>query len=62
MRARGPRVEVWSNGRQILDTSLDRYPETLPVPPLRGYIGLQNHGSPTDYRTIKLLRLGAAGS
>ena len=57
VRARGPRVEVWSNGQQVLDTSLDRYPETLPNPPLKGYIGLQNHGSPAEYRGIKLLRL-----
>ena len=57
VRARGPRIEVWSNRRQVLDTSLDRYPETLPNPPLRGYIGLQNHGSPAEYRNLKLLRL-----
>ncbi len=58
VRARGLRVEVWSNGQQILDTSLDRYPSTLPRPPLRGYVGLQNHGSPGEYRNVKLLNLG----
>ncbi len=57
VRARGPRIEVWSNGQQVLDTSLGRYPETLPNPPLRGYIGLQNHGSPAEYRNVKLLRI-----
>ena len=36
-------VEVWCNGRQVLDTRIDQYP-TLRHPPLRGYFGLQNHG------------------
>jgi Domain of Unknown Function (DUF1080) len=62
VRARGPRIEVWSNGQQVLDTSIDRYPETLSEPPMKGYIGLQNHGSPAEYRNVQLLRLGPDGS
>ena len=58
VRARGPRVEVWSNGQQVLDARIDECPLTLPEPPMRGYIGLQNHGAPAEFRDIKLLRLG----
>ncbi len=57
VRARGPRVEVWNNGEQVLDADLNRSTDTLPNPPLKGYIGLQNHGAPADYRAIKLKRL-----
>ncbi|WP_435017014.1 family 16 glycoside hydrolase [Tundrisphaera sp. TA3] len=60
VRARGTRVDVWSNGTQVLDTLLDQHPETLPTlptPPLRGYIGLQNHGAPAEYRNVRLIRL-----
>jgi hypothetical protein len=57
VRCRGMRVEVWSNGKQILDTMIDECPLTLPNPPARGYIGLQNHGSPGEFRKIKLRRL-----
>jgi hypothetical protein len=57
VRARGNRVEVWTNGTQVLDTTIDQYPLTLANPPLSGYIGLQNHGAPAEFRNIKLLRL-----
>ena len=57
VRARGPRVEVWSNGQQVLDARIDECPLTLSEPPLRGYIGLQNHGAPAEFRNVKLLRL-----
>ena len=48
VRARGSRIEVWSNGQQVLDTTLNRASDTLPDPPLRGYVGLQNHGAPAE--------------
>ncbi len=57
VRARGPRVEVWNNGEQVLDADLTRCGDTLPNPPLRGYIGLQNHGNTAEYRAIRLKRL-----
>jgi hypothetical protein len=57
VRARGNRVEVWTNGTQVLDTSIDQYPLTLANPPLTGYIGLRNHGAPAEFRNVKLLRL-----
>ena len=40
VRCRALRVEVWSNGGQVMDTRLNGYP-TLRQPPLRGYIGLR---------------------
>ena len=57
VRAVGPRVEVWNNGIQVLDTDLNRANDTLPVPPLQGYFGLQNHGAPAEYRAVRLKRL-----
>src|SRR5262249_47363723 len=56
-RAVGPRMEVWCNGEQVLDAEIDECPLPLPEPPMRGYIGLQNHGAPAEFRNIKLLRL-----
>ena len=57
VRCQGMRVEVWTNGKQVLDTLIDQCPLTLSQPPARGYIGLQNHGSPGEFRNIKLRRL-----
>jgi hypothetical protein len=59
VRCRGPRVEVWCNGRQVLDTSIDQY-RSLRHPPLRGYIGLQNHGVGAQFRNLRYLRLTPA--
>ena len=56
VRCRGPRVEVWSNGTQVLDTRLDQHP-TLRRPPLRGYFGLQNHGVGAEFRNIRYVKL-----
>ena len=57
VRARGPRVEVWNNGEQVLDADLSRCTDILTEPPLRGYFGLQNHGAPAEYRAVRLKRL-----
>jgi hypothetical protein len=59
MRCRGLRVEVWCNGRQILDTTLDKYP-TLRHPPLKGFFGLQNHAGHAEFRNIYYRRLTLA--
>lgn len=56
VRLRGPRVEVWSNGEQVMDTKLDRH-VTLRHPPLRGYFGLQNHGVGAEFRNIRYMKL-----
>ena len=57
VRARGTRVEVWNNGEQVLDVDLTTCGDTLPNPPPRGFVGLQNHGNPAEYRNVKLKRL-----
>lgn len=57
VRARGPRIEVWLNGEQVQDTRIDQLP-TLRRLPLKGYIGLQNHGNGAEFRNVRLLRLG----
>lgn len=56
VRARGPRIEVWLNGQQIQDTRADTLP-TLRTVPLRGYIGVQNHGNGAEFRNVRYLRL-----
>jgi hypothetical protein len=56
VRCQGMRVEVWSNGKQVLDTPIDHFP-MLRQPPLRGYFGLQNHGVGAEFRNVRLLRL-----
>ena len=43
----------------MLDARIDQCPLTLAEPPLRGYIGLQNHGVGGQFRNVKLLRLDA---
>jgi hypothetical protein len=57
VRCRGPRVEVWINGQEMLDTTIDRY-VTLRHPPLKGYIGFQNHGIGAEFRNVRYLALG----
>ena len=59
VRCRGPRVEIWLNGRQVQDTDITTLP-TLRKPPLRGYVGLQNHGSPAEFRNIRHRKLSAS--
>jgi hypothetical protein len=56
VRARGPRIEVWLNGEQVQDTRIDQLP-TLRRLPLKGYIGLQNHGNGAEFRNVRYLRL-----
>ena len=55
---RGPQVEVVLNGRKIIDTNTTYFPylyETHPgLTQKRGYIGLQDHGSPVEFRNIHL--------
>jgi dienelactone hydrolase len=56
VRSRGTRVEIWLNGVQIQDTDLASLP-TLRHVPLAGYLGLQCHGSPAEFRHIRYRRL-----
>lgn len=51
VRARGERFEIWLNGEQIQDTKIGDLP-TLRQLPMRGYIGLQNHGNGAEFRNV----------
>lgn len=55
---RGPQVEVVLNGRKIIDTKTTYFPylyETHPgLTQRRGYIGLQDHGDPIEFRHIQI--------
>jgi len=66
---RGPRISVTLNGDRVTDVDLDAFVEPHRRPdgsehkfdvayrrhPRRGYIGLQDHGSPVWFKNIKLL-------
>lgn len=50
---RGPAIEVSMNGNRVAAADADKI-ETLKSRPRRGYIGLQNHGTPVEYRNIEI--------
>ena len=49
--ARGPKIQFWMNGEQVLDTEQTRS--------MKGYIGLQNHDerSVVKFKNIRLEEL-----
>ncbi|MEX2120548.1 MAG: DUF1080 domain-containing protein [Pirellulales bacterium] len=57
----GNRVQVELNGEQVVDANLDEHTDKVKEHPgierKTGYIGLQNHGSPLDYRNILIRKL-----
>jgi hypothetical protein len=57
VECRGPRIRVTLNGRLIQDVDQSRH-EALAGKPLRGFVSLQNHGSPAAFRAIELRDLG----
>jgi hypothetical protein len=66
IECRGPRVTVGLNGEKVIDTSVDFFPYRFDTHPglMRhgGYIGLQNHGSRIEFRTIRIRQLPGAES
>jgi hypothetical protein len=50
---RGPSIEVVMNGHKVAVADVEKI-ETLKTRPRRGYIGLQNHGTPVEYRNIEI--------
>ncbi len=50
---RGPAIEVSMNGNRVAVADAEKI-ETLKARPRRGYIGLQNHGTPVEYRNVEL--------
>jgi lysophospholipase L1-like esterase len=64
IRCEGPRVQVWVNGKQIVDCDQETYAkdeaklkEHPGLKRVRGYIGLQNHSSRLDYRNVFIREL-----
>ena len=57
----GPRVKVILNDVPIVDTNLEEHTDKLQKHPgikrRKGYIGLQDHGSPIEYRNIRITEL-----
>jgi hypothetical protein len=47
------KLSVVMNGEKIIDVAMADYPKLKSLPP-RGYIGLQNHGQPVEYRDIRI--------
>ncbi|MFP4502817.1 MAG: family 16 glycoside hydrolase [Candidatus Hydrogenedentota bacterium] len=58
VRAKGPEVTVWVNGRRVTTADLSAHEDKLEDHPglarESGYIGLQNHGSRLDYRDLAI--------
>ncbi len=59
--AQGSKVQVVLNGVKVVDTDLAEHPESVPTHPgiLRtdGYIGLQSHSEPVEFRNIQIKTL-----
>ena len=53
---RGSSIEVVMNGNKVATADAEKI-ATLKTRPRRGYIGLQNHGTPVEYRKIELKEL-----
>jgi hypothetical protein len=50
---RGGSIQVVMNGRKVAAAEADKV-ESLKTRPRRGYIGLQNHGTPVQFRNIEI--------
>lgn len=61
IRCEGMQIQVWLNGRQIVNGNLNDHMDKLAEHPglkrTQGLIGLQNHGSRLDYRNIMIREL-----
>jgi WD40 repeat protein len=66
VRAKGRRLQVSFDTRQVIDANLDEYPNFFQrFPGLKrasGRIGLQNTGTPVEFRNIKIKELSAGGA
>lgn len=60
VRAEGRLVSIWVNGQRVIDADTGGYAEGKPPlkeRPIRGYIGLQNHGARLEFRNIQIKKL-----
>jgi hypothetical protein len=57
IRCKGDQITITLNGEQVVDADMKAHPE-LKDRPRKGYIGLQNHGSGLEFRSVKLRKLG----
>ena len=61
IRAEGPKVQVKLNGATIVDANLDDHPDAAEKHPgikrRDGYIGLQSHSEPVEFRNIQIKEL-----
>ena len=53
IRCKGDQVTVTLNGERVVDADMSAY-EDLKGRPRKGYIGLQNHGTPVEFRNVRL--------
>jgi hypothetical protein len=58
------RVRVELNGHVTVDADMDKVPAKGTDPPMKnvpneGYIGLQNHGSPAEFRSVRIREIGS---
>jgi hypothetical protein len=54
----GPRIKITLNGQEVVDVDQSTLP-AIRGKPLRGYICLQNHGSPVDFRNVRVREIKA---
>mgnify|MGYP001175917494 FL=1 len=60
IRCSGTKCDVWINGEHVVKGDLSELSKTHRQPGLKrtkGFIGLQNHSSPVQYRNIQVKRL-----
>lgn len=53
IRCVGPRITITLNGKKVLDVDQTTI-AAIKDKPLKGYLNLQNHGTPVDFRNITL--------
>jgi hypothetical protein len=56
IRCKGDQVTITLNGEKVVDADMNAH-EELKARPRKGYIGLQNHGSGLEFRSVKLRKL-----